>query len=802
MKDYCQPVSLRASTEKEILFQNPEYPASIQPSKRTKFQYRGFTSLVAKLLVVVGALSMTPAYAQNVSSTTLPQDGIPIPPAVVARDAEGNVTVRAVRISKELVVDGHLDEQVYQEVESITGFIQQLPDEGEPASEKTEVWLLFNDQNIYVSARCWDSQPDRIVANERTRDGRATFRNDAFVVLFDTFHDRRNGMGFMTNPLGVVVDYLITDENEFNRDWNTVWDVQTSRFDEGWTVEMIIPFKSLRFRTEGKQVWGIQINRRSPRTNEYAYLSPVPRSLDRRGIMHVSSAATLFGLETPSGIKNLEVKPYAISGFLTDHDVSPPRVNDFQGDLGIDIKYGITRGLTADFTVNTDFAQVEDDAQQVNLTRFSLFYPEKREFFLEGKDIFAFGGPIRQWRYQKPDSTPVIFFSRRIGLSDGKVVPIKAGGRLTGRTGKYSIGLLNIQTGRTDITESSPTNFSVVRIKRDLFRRSNIGMIYTHRNPLGDDEQINEVYGADVNLAFYETVSFNTYYAESRKPDLNSSNSSYRGRFEYRGDRYGVEMEHLTVDKNFNPEIGFVRREDFRRNYGQFRFSPRPHSIQWLRRLLYEAALDYTTDTQGKLETRNAEVRFGIELENSDKWKIEYSNKFEGLKEDFEITDGTVIPIGDYSFADMVTEYEFGPQRRVSGRLRLTKGSFFSGERTEVSYDGRVVISPRLSLEPRLSVNRVDLPDQRFFTKLAGNRTTLTLTTRMALAALVQYNSSTNSLNTNVRFRWEYQPSSDLFVVYTDGRDTTRYGPHTARFGFPRLQNRALVVKFTKLFRF
>ena len=221
---------------------------------------------VPSLILLVGAslAPATPTYTQAGPLAIPPTDGIPVPPAVLARDANGHVTVRAVRIHEAIVVDGRLDDKVYREVQVITGFIQQVPDEGEPATEKTEVWLLYDDQNVYVSARCLDSQPERIVANERARDGRAVFRNDVFTVIFDTFHDRRNGMGFMTNPLGAVLDYLITDERNFNRDWNTVWDVRTSRSDEGWMVEMAIPFKSLRFRAGGAQVWGINISRRIP----------------------------------------------------------------------------------------------------------------------------------------------------------------------------------------------------------------------------------------------------------------------------------------------------------------------------------------------------------------------------------------------------------------------------------------------------------------------------------------------------------------------------------------------------------
>ncbi|SVA19930.1 uncharacterized protein METZ01_LOCUS72784, partial [marine metagenome] len=473
--------------------------------------------------------------------------GAPRAPAVKTQDADGHVTVRAVRISNPLVVDGRLDDPVYQTVPAIDGFIQQLPDEGAPPTEPTEIWILFDDDNIYVSARCWDSQPDRMVADEMTRDARAIWRNELLSVIFDTFHDGRNGMNFSTNPLGGLMDNLVTDESAVNLDWNTVWDAQTSFFEQGWMVEMMIPFKSLRFKAGGgEQTWGINVSRRVQWKNESSFLSPVPASLGYRGMLQVSAAATLVGIEPPTTIRNLEIKPSAISGAFTNKTVTPVRSNDLTGEVGLDVKYGLTRSLIADFTVNTDFAQVEADEQQVNLTRFSLFFPEKREFFLEGQGIFSFGDTGAVNWGGPPSDTPVLFFSRRIGLEGGSEVPIRAGGRVTGRAGPYSIGLLNIQTGDSASADALSTNFSVVRVKRDMLRRSNFGVIYTRRSRLEDGSGVNQVYGADLNLRFYENISFTNYYAQTETPGLAESNASYRSKFDYTGDLYGFNAEHLT----------------------------------------------------------------------------------------------------------------------------------------------------------------------------------------------------------------------------------------------------------------
>jgi len=722
--------------------------------------------------------------------------GVPRAPAVKTQDADGHVTVRAVRISNPLVVDGRLDDPVYQTVPAIDGFIQQLPDEGAPPTEPTEIWILFDDDNIYLSARCWDSQPERMVADEMTRDARAIWRNELLSVIFDTFHDGRNGMNFSTNPLGGLMDNLVTDESAVNLDWNTVWDAQTSFFDQGWIVEMMIPFKSLRFKAGGgEQTWGINVSRRVQWKNESSFLSPVPASLGYRGMLQVSAAATLVGIEPPTTIRNLEIKPSAISGAFTNKTVTPVRSNDLTGEVGLDVKYGLTRSLIADFTVNTDFAQVEADEQQVNLTRFSLFFPEKREFFLEGQGIFAFGDTGAVNWGGPPSDTPVLFFSRRIGLEGGSEVPIRAGGRVTGRAGPYSIGLLDIQTGDSASADALSTNFSVVRVKRDMLRRSNFGVIYTRRSRLEDGPGVNQVYGADLNLRFYENISFTNYYAQTETPGLAESNASYRSKFDYTGDLYGFNAEHLTVGKNFNPEIGFVRRDNFRRNFAQFRFSPRPRSIPWLRRMIYQGSFDYITDMTGALETRESKLRLEMELENSDRWYLQYTDSFEGLPEEFKLTSDVILPVGGYSFSHLRTEYDFGAQRRVSGRLFYTRGTFYSGTRSDVGYQGRAVFTPQLAIEPRISVSDVDLPQGSFTTTLLGTRASFTVSPRMFLAALLQFNSSSKAVDTNIRFRWEYEPGSDLFIVYSDGRDT-------GLEGFPRLENRSFVVKFTRLFRF
>jgi TolB-like protein len=732
----------------------------------------------------------------------------PALPAMVARNARGQATMRATRITQPIALDGRLDERVYATVPSVGDFIQQEPSEGAPATENTEAWIFFDDDTLYISARCWDSHPERMIANEMRRDNLGIFQNENFAVVLDTFYDRRNGYMFHTNPLGGMFDGHIT-AGSMNRDWNGVWDVRTDRFENGWTVEIAIPFKTVRFSPGAAQTWGVNLRRIVRWKNETSYLTAVPAAYGLAGIMRLSVAGAVVGVEAPSSAGNIEVKPYVISDLTTDRLASPPTSNALDGDAGFDVKYGVTQGLTADFTYNTDFAQVEVDEQQVNLTRFSLFFPEKREFFLEGQGIFDFGGG-RGFSGGGPglrvggsgggaSNTPILFFSRRIGLDGGLPVPIEAGGRLTGKVGAFSIGVLDIQTGDEAVSGARTTNFAVVRIKRDILRRSSIGALVTHRSVALAGDGSNQAYGVDGTFAFYDNVNLNTYLARTETPGLEGDDLSYRGQFDYNGDRYGLQVERLVVDEQFNPEVGFLRRTDFQRSFASARFSPRPDGIASVRKLSWEGSFDYVTNSAGRVDTRIASGAFGVDLENSDQFLFEASHNFEFLADPFDIATNVTIPVGSYTFTDTRASYAFGNQRRVSGTLSASHGSFLGGTKTSVGVSrGRVGLSPQLSVEPGVSINWVDVPDGAFVTTLVNTRVTFTVTPRAFVSALLQFNSSAESLSTNIRLRWEYQPGSEMFIVYTEDLDTDPLRPDRAT----QLRNRGFVVKVNRLFRF
>jgi len=374
-------------------------------------------------------------------------------------------------------------------------------------------------------------------------------------------------------------------------------------------------------------------------------------------------------------------------------------------------------------------------------------------------------------------------------------VPVRAGGRLTGKVGKYSIGLLNIQTGEEPVAQAVPTNFSVVRVKRDILRRSTVGFLWTRRSPLESGADVNQVAGVDAAFAFYQNLAINTYFAKSDTPDRRNDDQSYRAQVEYTGDRYGFQVERLAVGADFNPEIGYLRRDDVVRSYVQARFSPRLPSVQAIRKLSWDASVDYFANRRGGIENRDVQGQFQIEFENGDEFQVDVTDAFERLDEAFEPVEGVFIPVGDYRTLDTRVAYRLGTQRKISGSINASSGGYYDGDRIEVGYRGRVEVTPRFSVEPNISWNLVTLPQGDFTSNLFGARATLTLSPRMFIGALIQYTTANDMVASNLRFRWEYVPGSDLFVVYSDGRETTGSG-------FPSVQNRTFVVKIAHLLRF
>ena len=486
-------------------------------------------------------------------------------PNTMARDAAtGKSTIRAIKLTEPFTLDGQLDESVYKTYPGFDGMVQASPRYREPSTEKTEIWVSFDGDNLYVSARLWDqAPPEKWIANELRRDTNQMRNNDHFGVGFDTFYDRRSGYMFYANPIGGFADYSVVDEGSPNTDWNPVWLAKTGRFDGGWTIEMAFPFKSLRYTSGTNQAWGIQFRRAIRHKNEWDYWTPVPRNMaGPQALNRVSVYGTVVGLDLPPAGRNVEIKPYALGRSTTDRLQKPAVSNNRDGQFGGDLKYGVTANLTADLTVNTDFAQVEIDEQQVNLTRFSLFLPEKRDFFLEGRGLFDFArggsgsGGFGGGGFGGNSDQPYLFYSRRIGLNRGRVVPIDVGGRLTGKVGAYGVGVMNIQAGDEGVSGTPSTNFTVLRVKRDILRRSTIGAMFTNRNrssvTAGGD---NQAFGLDAALGFYQNVSVAGYFARTETTGLKGDNESFQGKFDWLPDRYGVSASMLKVGRTSIPRL-------------------------------------------------------------------------------------------------------------------------------------------------------------------------------------------------------------------------------------------------------
>ena len=747
--------------------------------------------VAACLALVCGVLCLCaePARAQTAGAPG-PAPGAATPAPVVSRDAAGHLVIRATRITQPLSLDGRLDEAVYSQVPPITEFIQQVPKEGAPASEKTEMWIFFDDRNVYVTCRLWDDHPERIVANDMRRDSPNLARQDRCDASFDTLHDGRSNYLFTLTPLGGLRDGLGTDEVQ-NFDWNGVWEGAARRFDGGWLAEMAVPFKTLRYQPGRTQVWGVILRRIIQAKNESVYVTPVSAAWGPAAVNHMSAAATLVGIEAPPAAHNIEVKPYAIARTTTNLVTQPSVRNHVEPDGGIDVTYGVTKSLTGSLSYRTDFAEAEADDAQLNLTRFSLFFPEKREFFLEGQGLFQFGSggaPVAG------AVAPTIFYSRRIGLNGEAMVPVIGGARLTGRAGPWSIGAINMTTEADATSRGARTNFSVVRVRHDLFRRSNIGGIATLRSQSIREPGANAVVGLDANFALLRDVYFSAYAAKSRTAGISGRDLSYRAQFNYAADRYGLQFDRNVVQANFNPEVGFLARPDFRRTFGSARFSPRTKKSRVVRRYSWQADLDSITDNESRLSTRLRTFGFLTEFHNSDTLQLQLVQDYERLTKPFQIARSVCLPAGGYSFDNAVLVYSGGTQRPVNGAVSFEAGMFYNGNRTTVGWKGRASLSPKLSVEPTISLNRIDLVQGAFTSTVLGARTVFTMTPRMFAAALIQHASGTSSLSANVRFRWEYQPGSELFLVYTEGRSTLTPPGN-------QLQTRGIVVKINRLFR-
>jgi hypothetical protein len=685
-----------------------------------------------------------------------------------AAQPNGQKSMRAARANAAPAIDGVLDDPAWKDAEVISDFVQQEPDVDMPVSEPTEVRVLFDDEALYFGITCVDRLADGVVARELRRDN-PLLNDDRFEIVLDTFHDHRNGYHFVINPLGTQYDAEIANEGlDVNVEWDERWWSVTHRNEQGWTAEIMIPLSSLR-AAEGIDTFGVNFKRFIRRKNETAQWTAWDRDFLFLQVSQAGHLAGVGGLET--GLK-LRVKPYALAGgrrnasgaesFSTVHRVT---------DLGLEVlKFSLTPGLTAEVTANTDFAQTEVDEAVVNLTRFPLFFPEKREFFLERAGIFDFGpGGRRGGQFER---NLQMFFSRRIGLTeDRRPVPILGGGKLTGRAAGFDIGLLNVQTD--DLEETRGANYAVFRARRNVLARSNVGMFVSNRQSSGSD--FNRVVGADANFTLLKNTDLMGFIGKSWTPDRNGNDWVGRAKYNWISDLYEVFFEHLYVGPEFQHDVGFVRRRGVQRSDAVTVWEPRPGVLD-IRNLVFRGQVVYLTDIDRKLLTREQIVQATSRWQSDDALRFNTTDTFDRLDERFGIAPGVTIPAGDYDFRDNFVEFEGSGRRPVAGRIRVGRGDFYSGHRKYVQIAPSFRPLPLVSVEAGYEFNDVTLLEGAFTTHVVNARINFNLSNRWLTTTLAQYDSASEQHVLFFRLNYIYRPGDDVFVVFNRSTQSSSAG--------------------------
>ena len=689
-------------------------------------------------------------------------------------------------------IDGVLDDSVWETAPVIDEFIQQDPDEGAPATEKTEVRVLYDGSNLYFGVRVFESSA-AVIATEMRRDADRILEEDNFQLILDTFGDSRSAYMFVVTPLGAQLDQQVFDDggrgggsataSAINRNWDGVWSVSVRRTPRGWVAEIAIPMVTLRFPEADPQAWGINFMRNIRRKNEQVFWAPVPRAF---ALTRVSLAGSLTNLESLDRGRDLRIKPYVtggghrqLEGGITD--------NSTEAEVGLDVKYGVTASLNLDVTFNTDFAQAEVDEEQVNLTRFPLFFPEKREFFLENAGHFAVGSTNSTGRIAD------LFFSRRIGLTDsGESVPILGGARLTGKVGRNNIAVMDLQTDRA--FGEPGENFLVTRYRRDIFEGSQVGGVFINREA-ANGGHFNRTYAADMTLVLSPFFTIDGFLAGTSSPGISDGESGGHIRAGWLDRRWRIYAEHTDLEDNFNPEVGFVPRVGIRRSKFFVARTPRPE--RWGIRLIeFVWNLEYLTDQTGRLESRRFWHRLGTTFQNGTHLNINYNRNFERLDEPFPVGGSVVVDPGDYSFWDLTITFTSNPARRFFYRLRYKPQTFYDGDRTDMSANAGLRVTSQLATSASFSRNDLDLPSGSFKADIASFQLDYALSPALSLRSIAQYNSTSEQWSASARFRYIYRPGSDIYIVYDEvRRDTTiPVSPFVEEF-----HNRQLIVKMTYL---
>ena len=706
------------------------------------------------------------------------------------------------RTSEEIKVDGVLDEPVWQSVEPIRQLYQITPDQGDPATEQSEVRILYDDKKLYFGFIFFDSEMDKIVANDMRRDSSGLRSNDYGFLLLDTYNDRRNAVFFRFTPVGGMEDTAVSDSGgSLNTSWDIVWECRCRINADNWTVEIAIPFSQLRFEQSDVMNWGLNFGREIARKREIAAWNEAPKTYGGLAKYRTAYFGTLEGLEGITPSKHLELLPYllpgasytsGVDGSESDLDIKYGEVQIHRGNAfaflkgGLDLKYGVTPNLTADLTFNTDFAQVEADQEQVNLTRFSLFFPEQRPFFLEGASIFDVGIPRPSFRRPPP---LLLFYSRRIGLAKGHAIPILGGGKMTGKIGPYGIGILNVLTnafkdeafdfGQPPIDEPH-TNYSVVRVNRDILKGSTVGGIFINKQ---DADAYNRTMGLDVSYRPTREINIDGLWShtfgKTDAPDFSTAdfdlrdvlkrNAFYLGG-DWRTNLFRLNGSYTDIGEDFNPEVGYIQRRDVRRFRGGGSYTPWPDKFG-IREIQIGPEIDLVLTQENALETQEITFETQFEFKTGDDIGFEVKNTIEHLDIGFILQEGK-IPAGEYNFTSFQTFIRSSSSRMIAGQLQVEFGEFYSGTRRGFLIDATARPNAKLSIEPFIEFNRITLPDEEFDANAFGGRISYSFSTTLFTKLFTQWSTDTDVLSANFLVNYIYRPGSDFYLVFDQNYDT------------------------------
>ncbi len=658
-------------------------------------------------------------------------------------------------------IDGILDEPCWLEAQSIGELTQREPNSGSPPTEKSEVKILFNSHSLYFGIYCFDSEPSKIVASSMARDSELR-DEDRIEIVLDPFLDKRNGFLFVVNPLGAISDAFISENGAYiNREWDAIWDAKTKIVKDGWIAEIEIPFKSLNFNPSNES-WGFNIARFIRRKLEEDRWS-APR-LDIR-FTQVSEAGIIKGLKGLTQGYGVDIKPYALTGHSWARE---NKVKKYPSDIGADIIYKITPTLTSCLTLNTDFAETEVDERRINLTRFPLFFPEKRTFFLEGAGVFSFGEGMGFW-FRGIDFLP--FFSRTIGLVEDEegnrtILPILAGLKLTGKIKNYEIGFLDVVTDRYENRERE--NFLVARVKKPLWTQSYIGAIFTYGNPQGDER--NYLAGFDFR---YRTSKFlknkNFYFLlyglKTNTEGLKGNDSAFGFSIGYPNDLFEATLSWKQIEKNFNPAMGFLYREDIRKTFISLTYAPRPQKFG-IRRIPFELRWNETTDLKNKPLTRHIFLApLNIEFESGERIEFNIIPQFDFVEEEYEIFDGINIPAGEYKQTRYRIQVETASKRPLSLDIMYWWGGFYGGKNKNIEFELNYKSGKHIIVSLGLEQDNVSLPQGSFKTRNYQLRLDYSFSPRLTFYNFLQYDNESNNIGINSRLRWIIKPGNDIFLV-------------------------------------